>query len=109
MDDVTTGVPVLNEAGLDNDGRSLQANLSLRARCRPISRTSPLVEAKILEAAIETQIIDTKSGPPHVLRLICFRTLTAMRPVQFKENVAERQRERLSLKAIEAGSVTTVV
>jgi hypothetical protein len=73
MDDVTTGVPVLIEAGMGNDGTlaaselitsgGLSANLANEPSCRG---------KKNFEAVIETQIIDTKSGPPHVLRLICW-------------------------------------
>lgn len=73
MDDVTTGVPVLIEAGLGNDGTlaaselvtsgGLSTNLSNEPSCR---------DKRNFEAVIETQIIDTKSGPPHLLRLSCW-------------------------------------
>ena len=73
MDDVTTGVPILIEAGLGNDGTlaaseliisdGLSTNLAREPSCR---------EKRNFEAVIETQIIDTKSGPPHVLRLTCW-------------------------------------
>ncbi len=73
MDDVTTGVPVLMEAGLGNDGTlaaseliasgGLSTNLSNDSSCRG---------KRNFEAVIETQIIDTKSGPPHLLRLNCW-------------------------------------
>ena len=73
VDDVTTGVPVLIEAGLGNAGTlaaseliasgGLSADLANEPSCRG---------KKNFEAVIETQIIDTKSGPPHVLRLTCW-------------------------------------
>jgi hypothetical protein len=73
MDDPTTGVPVLIEAGLGNDGTlaaselitsgGLSADLANEPSCRG---------RKNFETVIETQIIDTKSGPPHVLRLTCW-------------------------------------
>jgi hypothetical protein len=73
MDDVTTGIPVLIEAGMGNDGTlaaselitsgSVSAHLANEPSCR---------DKQNFEAVIETQIIDTKSGPPHVLRLTCW-------------------------------------
>jgi hypothetical protein len=73
MDDATTGVPILIEAGLGNDGTlaaneliasgGLSANLAKEQSCR---------SKRNFEAVIQTQIIDTKSGPPHVLRLTCW-------------------------------------
>jgi hypothetical protein len=73
IDDATTGVPVLIEAGLGNDGTvaagewiitgSAATALAHEASCRA---------KRNFEAVLETQIIDTKSGPPHVLRLTCW-------------------------------------
>jgi len=73
MDDVTTGVPVLIEAGLGNDGSlaaselltggSLQAKLTDDSSCKGKSN---------FEAVVGTEIIDTKSGPPHIIRLNCW-------------------------------------
>jgi len=73
VDDPTTGVPVLFDAGLGNDG-SLAASeliasvalpnaLASEASCRGKSN---------FEAVIETEIIDAKPGPPHILRLQCW-------------------------------------
>jgi hypothetical protein len=73
LDDTTTGVPVMIEAGLGNDG-SLAASEAI---------TSGVVMASVaseagchgksnFEAVISTGIIDGKSGPPHVLRLSCW-------------------------------------
>ena len=73
VDDATTGVPILIEAGLGNDGTlaaselitsgGLSTDLAIEPSCRG---------KKNFEAVIETQIIDTKSGPPHVLHLTCW-------------------------------------
>jgi hypothetical protein len=73
LDDATTGVPVLIEAGLGNDGSlaasesitsgSLMAKISNEPQCRGKSN---------FEAVVGTDIIDGKSGPPHVLRLNCW-------------------------------------
>jgi hypothetical protein len=73
MDDATTGVPVLIEAGLGNDGSlaaselltgsSLPAKLADDVSCRGKSN---------FDAVVGTEIIDTKSGPPHILRLNCW-------------------------------------
>jgi len=73
IDDVITGVPVLIEAGLGNDGTlaaselitsgGLSADLANEPSCRGREN---------FETVIDTQIIDTKSGPPHLLRLTCW-------------------------------------
>jgi hypothetical protein len=73
MDDTTTGVPVLIEAGLGNTGTlaaselitsgAISLDLENEASCRG---------KRNFEAVVETQIIDTKPGPPHMLRLICW-------------------------------------
>lgn len=73
LDDRTTGVPVLIEAGLGNDGSlaasesitsgALMATVANEPQCRGKSN---------FEAVVGTDIIDAKSGPPHVLRLNCW-------------------------------------
>lgn len=73
VDDPTTGVPVLIEAGLGNNGGlaasesiisgALETRLADEASCRKKSD---------FEAVIETDIIDAKRGPPHILRLKCW-------------------------------------
>jgi hypothetical protein len=73
LDDATTGVPVLIAAGLGNDGSlaasesitsgSLMAKVASQPQCRGKSN---------FQAVVETDIIDGKSGPPHVLRLDCW-------------------------------------
>ncbi len=73
MDDVTTGVPVLIEAGLGNDGTLAASELIASGGLSPdLARESSCRGKRNFEAVIETQIIDTKSGPPHVLRLHCW-------------------------------------
>jgi hypothetical protein len=73
LDDSTTGVPVMIEAGLGNDGSiaaselitspALTDRLAEELSCRGKSN---------FEAVLGTEIIDTKSGPPHILRLNCW-------------------------------------
>jgi hypothetical protein len=73
MDDVTTGVPVLIEAGLGNAGTLAASELiTSDGLSRDLARESSCRGKANFEAVIETQIIDTKSGPPHVLRLTCW-------------------------------------
>jgi hypothetical protein len=73
VDDVTTGVPVLIEAGLGNDGTLAASELIVSGGLSPNLAKEPSCRGKKnFEAVIETQIIDTKSGPPHVLRLTCW-------------------------------------
>jgi hypothetical protein len=73
MDDATTGVPVLIEAGLGNDGTLAANELIASGGLSPILANEPSCRSRRnFEAVIQTQIIDTKSGPPHVLRLTCW-------------------------------------
>ena len=73
MDDVTTGVPVLIEAGLDNDGTLAASELISSGESPANLVNEPSCRGKKnLQAVIESQIIDTKSGPPHVMRLTCW-------------------------------------
>jgi len=73
FDDATTGVPVLIEAGLGNDGTLAASELiSSGGLTADLAREPSCHGKKNFEAVIETQIIDTKSGPPHVLRLACW-------------------------------------
>lgn len=73
VDDVTTGVPVLIEAGLGNTGTLAAAELLTSGGMSSDLANEPSCRGKKnFEAVIETQIIDTKSGPPHVLRLTCW-------------------------------------
>lgn len=73
VDDATTGVPVLIEAGLGNDGTLAANELITSGGLSSKLVNEPSCQGKKnFEAVIETQIIDTKSGPPHVLRLTCW-------------------------------------
>jgi len=73
MDDEMTGVPVLIVAGLGNTGTlAAEELLSSDAISSDIASEPSCRGRKNFEAVIETQIIDTKSGPPHVLRLGCW-------------------------------------
>jgi hypothetical protein len=73
IDDATTGVPVLIEAGLGNDGTIAASELITSGAMTTALANEPSCRDKInFESVIETQIIDTKSGPPHVLRLTCW-------------------------------------
>lgn len=73
VDDVTTGVPVLIEAGLGNDGTLAASELIASGGLLPYLANEPSCRSKKnFEAVVETQIIDTKSGPPHMLRLTCW-------------------------------------
>jgi hypothetical protein len=73
MDDVTTGVPVLIEAGLGNDGTVAASEwITSGAITEALANEPSCRGRKNFESVIETQIIDTKSGPPHVLRLSCW-------------------------------------
>jgi hypothetical protein len=73
VDDVTTGVPVMIEAGLGNDGTLAASELITSGGVSASLANDPSCRGKVnFESVIETQIIDTKSGPPHVLRLACW-------------------------------------
>ncbi len=73
IDDSTTGVPVLIEAGLGNDGTLAASELITTGALEDTLRNDRSChEKRNFEAVIETQIIDTKSGPPHMLHLACW-------------------------------------
>jgi hypothetical protein len=73
IDDSTTGVPVLIEAGLGNTGSVAASELISSSRLSEILAEQPACQRKgNFEAIIETEIIDTKPGPPHVVRLQCW-------------------------------------
>jgi hypothetical protein len=73
VDDPTTGVPVLIDAGIGSDG-SLAASELLASDLLPnqLKSDSSCSGKTNFEAVIETEIIDAKPGPPHVLRLQCW-------------------------------------
>ncbi len=73
VDDSTTGVPVLIEAGLGNDGTVAASEwITSGDVTRDLSNEPSCRGKNNFESVIETQLIDTKSGPPHVLRLSCW-------------------------------------
>ena len=73
MDDATTGVPVLIEAGLGNTGSIAASELIASDKLSDALAALPECRNKRnFEAVIETQILETKPGPPHVLRLTCW-------------------------------------
>ena len=73
MDDPTTGVPVLIEAGLGNDGSVAASELVVSGALVPALANEPLCKNKSnFEAVIGTDIIDTRPGPPHILRMNCW-------------------------------------
>ena len=73
VDDPTTGVPMLIDAGLGNDG-SLAASELLASNLLPDQlKSDRSCSGKTnFEAVIGTEIIDAKPGPPHILRLQCW-------------------------------------
>jgi hypothetical protein len=73
MDDSTTGVPVLIEAGLGNDGSVAASELITSGALVTQLRSDPSCVRKAnFEAVVGTNIIDTRPGPPHILRLNCW-------------------------------------
>ena len=73
MDDPTTGVPVLIEAGLGNDGTVAASELLNSSAMENILAGDASCKGKAnFEAVVGTEIIDMKSGPAHVLRLNCW-------------------------------------
>ena len=72
-DDPTTGVPMLIDAGLGNDG-SLAASefLTSGALAKELAADPHCRGKSDFEAVIETEIIDAKPGPPHILRMQCW-------------------------------------
>lgn len=73
VDDSTTGVPVLIEAGLGNTGSIAASELILSGKLSDALAIEPGCRNKRnFEAVVETQILETKPGPPHILRLACW-------------------------------------
>lgn len=73
VDDPSTGVPILILAGLGNDGNLAGAEFLASDALPNHLKSDPSCSGKTnFEAVIETEIIDTKSGPPHILRLQCW-------------------------------------
>ncbi len=71
--DPTIGVPVLIEAGLGNAGSLAASRFVVSGNLAATLRNEPSCRGKSnFEAVIQTDIIDTRPGPPHALRLICW-------------------------------------
>jgi hypothetical protein len=73
VDDSITGVPVMIDAGLGNDGSIAASELISSGALMSSLRNEPQCRGKSdFEAVVETSIIDTRPGPPHILRLSCW-------------------------------------
>lgn len=71
--DATIGVPVLIEAGLGNAGSLAASGLVTSGELTKQLESDQSCRGKFnFEAVIETGIIDSRPGPPHVLRLTCW-------------------------------------
>jgi hypothetical protein len=73
LDDPLTGVPVLLEGGLGNNG-SLAASEFLTSNDlnESLAKEPTCSGKKSFEAVIETEIVDAKPGPPHTVRVSCW-------------------------------------
>jgi hypothetical protein len=73
LDDPTTGIPVLIDAGLGNDG-SLAASelIASDGLTRALSAEPRCMGKSNFEAVIGTEIIGSNPGPPHIIRLECW-------------------------------------
>jgi len=73
LDDTTSGVPVVIEAGLGEDGSIAASELITSGAIEAQLMGEPSCRGKSnFEAVIGTDIIDTRPGPPHILRLNCW-------------------------------------
>lgn len=73
VDDPTAGVPVLIEAGLGSAGSIAASELVTSDALATQLRDEPRCMAKTsFEAVVDTDIIEGKPGPPHLLRLECW-------------------------------------
>jgi hypothetical protein len=73
IDDATTGVPVMIEAGLGNDGSLTASELIASDNLTTELKDAPQCSRKSnFEVVIETDIIGREPGPPHILRLKCW-------------------------------------
>jgi hypothetical protein len=73
FDDAVTGVPVLIAAGLGNDGSLAASELVASGDLAPrLAHEPQCARTSNFEAIVGTDIIDSKSGPPHILRLNCW-------------------------------------
>jgi hypothetical protein len=73
MDDSTTGVPVLIEAGLGNDGSVAASELiTSNAMASRLSGEPRCYGKSNFEAVLATDLIDTRPGPPRIVRMNCW-------------------------------------
>lgn len=73
VDDATTGVPVLIEAGLGGAGSIAASELLTSGALAGRLKDEPHCRSKAsFEAVVETDIIEGKPGPPHILSLDCW-------------------------------------
>jgi len=73
VDDSTTGMPVLIEAGLGNDGSIAASELFISDDLLAKLVSGPQCsKTSNFEAVIETEIIETKPGPPRILGVECW-------------------------------------
>ncbi len=73
VDDTTSGVPVLIEAGLGSAGSVAASQLLTSGALASSLKIDPHCAAKTsFEAVLETGLIDGKPGPPHILSLDCW-------------------------------------
>jgi hypothetical protein len=71
--DATIGVPVLIEAGLGNSGSLAASGAVTSGALKNELKNEPSCREKSnFEAVIATGIIDSRPGPPHILRLACW-------------------------------------
>ena len=72
VEDSTTGMPVLIEAGLGNDGSLAASELFTSDDLLAKLVSGPQCKTSNFEAVIETEIIETKPGPPRILGVECW-------------------------------------
>lgn len=71
--DAMVGVPVIIEAGLGNDGSLAASKFVTSNDLTSALGNEPSCKGKSnFEAVLETEIIDTRPGAPHILRLTCW-------------------------------------
>jgi hypothetical protein len=71
--DATIGVPVLIEAGLGNTGSLAASGLvTSGALAKELEKDRSCQGKSNFEAVMETGIIDSRPGPPHLIRLTCW-------------------------------------
>jgi hypothetical protein len=73
FDDPLTGVPVLLEGGLGNNGSLAASEFLTSHKLETVLAKEPSCSGKSsFEVVIGTDIVDAKAGPPHALRIACW-------------------------------------